>query len=310
MHAWTPSSTACSRKWRAVEALAHESGIPVGKDREDRIDLAFADQRFERTAIESAGHEADSSASPQRVSSCTPCRDRRVARSWRGRCTTSPTRRSPPSCWPRSIPAYYANAVVGNADGRGDFWWGLAVSTSMVLVALTSPLFGGIADHAGVRKPLLRLAQPGLGRGHRAAGHRWPRGRRVGLHAGRGRDRHLRGGLRLLQLVPAADRVAGVARPGLRRGLRRRLRGLARRVSRGVSVRCGEGLLGLLPRRRRAVRALGHPGVRRAARSDERHAVPLRTALARGAREIAGHATRDPARSRPARRCGASSPPT
>jgi UMF1 family MFS transporter len=52
-------------------------------------------------------------------------------------------------------PAYYANAVVGNADGRGDFWWGLAVSTSMVIVALTSPLFGGIADHAGVRKPFL-----------------------------------------------------------------------------------------------------------------------------------------------------------
>jgi UMF1 family MFS transporter len=52
-------------------------------------------------------------------------------------------------------PAYYANLVVGNADGRGDFWWGLAVSTSMVLVALTSPLFGGIADHAGVRKRFL-----------------------------------------------------------------------------------------------------------------------------------------------------------
>ncbi len=50
-------------------------------------------------------------------------------------------------------PAYYANAVVGNADGRGDLWWGVAVSTSMVLVALTSPLFGGIADHAGARKP-------------------------------------------------------------------------------------------------------------------------------------------------------------
>ena len=49
-------------------------------------------------------------------------------------------------------PAYYANLVVGNAEGRGDFWWGLAVSTSMVLVALTSPLLGGIADHAGVRK--------------------------------------------------------------------------------------------------------------------------------------------------------------
>ena len=53
------------------------------------------------------------------------------------------------------FPAYYANIVVGNAEGRGDFLWGLAVSTSMVLVALTSPLFGGIADHAGVRKRFL-----------------------------------------------------------------------------------------------------------------------------------------------------------
>ena len=51
------------------------------------------------------------------------------------------------------FPAYYANIVVGNADGRGDFWWGTLVSLSMVLVALTSPLLGGIADHAGVRKP-------------------------------------------------------------------------------------------------------------------------------------------------------------
>ena len=53
------------------------------------------------------------------------------------------------------FPAYYANLVVGNADGRGDFLWGLAVSTSMVLVAIASPLLGGIADHAGVRKRFL-----------------------------------------------------------------------------------------------------------------------------------------------------------
>ena len=50
-------------------------------------------------------------------------------------------------------PAYYANVVVGNADGRGDFWWGAAVSTAMIVGALTSPALGGIADHAGVRKP-------------------------------------------------------------------------------------------------------------------------------------------------------------
>jgi len=51
------------------------------------------------------------------------------------------------------FPAFYANVVVGNAEGRGDFWWGTLVSVSMVLVALSSPLLGGIADHAGVRKP-------------------------------------------------------------------------------------------------------------------------------------------------------------
>jgi UMF1 family MFS transporter len=53
------------------------------------------------------------------------------------------------------FPAYYTNLVVGNTDGRGDFLWGLAVSTSMVLVAIASPLLGGIADHAGVRKRFL-----------------------------------------------------------------------------------------------------------------------------------------------------------
>src|SRR5258708_1429690 len=51
------------------------------------------------------------------------------------------------------FPVWYAQAIVGDAEGRGDFWWGLASSTTMVLVALASPLLGGIADHAGVRKP-------------------------------------------------------------------------------------------------------------------------------------------------------------
>jgi UMF1 family MFS transporter len=51
------------------------------------------------------------------------------------------------------FPRYYAEAVVGNADGRGDFWWGLVSSVAMVVVAVSSPVLGGIADHAGVRKP-------------------------------------------------------------------------------------------------------------------------------------------------------------
>ena len=47
---------------------------------------------------------------------------------------------------------YYALSVVGNERGEGDFWWGLSVTVSMVIVAIASPPLGAIADHAGVRK--------------------------------------------------------------------------------------------------------------------------------------------------------------
>jgi UMF1 family MFS transporter len=50
--------------------------------------------------------------------------------------------------------AYYALAVVGNRDGAGDLWWGRVVSVSMAIVACTSPVLGGLADRAGVRRPL------------------------------------------------------------------------------------------------------------------------------------------------------------
>ncbi len=52
---------------------------------------------------------------------------------------------------------YYALAVVGNERGEGDFWWALSVTTSMAIVALSSPPLGAIADHAGVRKRFLFL---------------------------------------------------------------------------------------------------------------------------------------------------------
>ena len=52
---------------------------------------------------------------------------------------------------------YYALSVVGNEHGEGDFWWGLSVTISMVIVALASPPLGAIADHAGVRKRFLGL---------------------------------------------------------------------------------------------------------------------------------------------------------
>ncbi len=50
---------------------------------------------------------------------------------------------------------YYQQKIVGNEAGLGDFWWGNALSAAMLIVALSSPMMGGIADYAGVRKRLL-----------------------------------------------------------------------------------------------------------------------------------------------------------
>ena len=50
--------------------------------------------------------------------------------------------------------AYYAMSVVGNATGDGDLWWGRVISVSMAVVAVSSPLLGGVADRAGIRRPL------------------------------------------------------------------------------------------------------------------------------------------------------------
>jgi UMF1 family MFS transporter len=50
---------------------------------------------------------------------------------------------------------YYINVIVGNVDGSGDLWWGRAISLSMLIVSLSSPFLGGIADYAGRTKSLL-----------------------------------------------------------------------------------------------------------------------------------------------------------
>lgn len=52
---------------------------------------------------------------------------------------------------------YFARVVVGNGDGRGDLWWGRVLSLSMLVVALTSPAMGAIADRGGLKKVLLGL---------------------------------------------------------------------------------------------------------------------------------------------------------
>ncbi|MEJ2183222.1 MAG: MFS transporter [Nitrospirota bacterium] len=53
------------------------------------------------------------------------------------------------------FPVFYTTHIVGNEHGLGDLWWGRAVSLSMVTVALSSPLLGGLADFAGLRKRFL-----------------------------------------------------------------------------------------------------------------------------------------------------------
>lgn len=50
---------------------------------------------------------------------------------------------------------YYAGYVVGGEDGRGTQLWGNAVSLSALIVALTAPLLGAIADRGGARKKFM-----------------------------------------------------------------------------------------------------------------------------------------------------------
>lgn len=47
---------------------------------------------------------------------------------------------------------FFIEAVVGNEAGEGDAIWGRAVSISALVVALSAPILGAIADRAGVRK--------------------------------------------------------------------------------------------------------------------------------------------------------------
>lgn len=55
------------------------------------------------------------------------------------------------------FPVFYTTVVVGNDGGLGDLWWGRAISVSMLLVALSSPFVGGIADISERRKAFLAV---------------------------------------------------------------------------------------------------------------------------------------------------------
>lgn len=52
------------------------------------------------------------------------------------------------------FPAYFATAVVGD-QVRGQAEWGMAMGLSGLLVAVSSPIFGAVADATGRRKPWL-----------------------------------------------------------------------------------------------------------------------------------------------------------
>lgn len=56
------------------------------------------------------------------------------------------------------FPVYYATVIVGDSSGLGDLWWGRAISSSMLIVAILSPFLGGIADYSGLRKRSLFIS--------------------------------------------------------------------------------------------------------------------------------------------------------
>lgn len=51
------------------------------------------------------------------------------------------------------LPIYFGNVIV--TDGRGDLYWGIAMSISMLIVALTGPILGAIADSTNSKKQFL-----------------------------------------------------------------------------------------------------------------------------------------------------------
>ncbi|MGB0589879.1 MAG: MFS transporter [Myxococcota bacterium] len=56
------------------------------------------------------------------------------------------------------LPVYFRQGIAeGMEPGRADALWGYAVSSSMVIVALTSPILGALADRRAWRKRLLTL---------------------------------------------------------------------------------------------------------------------------------------------------------
>jgi UMF1 family MFS transporter len=47
---------------------------------------------------------------------------------------------------------YFKNIVFAEATGLGDLWWGISISLSMIVVAISSPILGAVADCSGAKK--------------------------------------------------------------------------------------------------------------------------------------------------------------
>jgi UMF1 family MFS transporter len=53
------------------------------------------------------------------------------------------------------FPVFYVSYVVGGEGGEGEWWWGRALGLSALIVAMSAPLLGAIADRGGARKKLM-----------------------------------------------------------------------------------------------------------------------------------------------------------
>jgi len=56
-----------------------------------------------------------------------------------------------------SYSMYFRSVVAARLGAGADFYWGLCIAVSMILVALSSPVLGAVADAAGRKKTMLAL---------------------------------------------------------------------------------------------------------------------------------------------------------
>ena len=57
-----------------------------------------------------------------------------------------------------SFAVYFTEVVVGRENALRDFYWGLSISISMLIVALLSPILGAISDRSGLRMRFLIIS--------------------------------------------------------------------------------------------------------------------------------------------------------